>query len=392
MEGRQRRSFTDDYKGQAVDLVASSGRSIGSVAKELGLRDSVLRRWVELRGTGREPTAAARRPTTQATLPSADHAAEIARLQRENERLRMERDILKKSNRDLCWGAEMRFRFIEDRRADYPVTILCDVLGVSPAGYYAWCSRPESQRSVANRELVDDIKRVHRETNGRYGSPRIHVELKAQGRGASRGRIERLMRHHGIRAIMARPRRVRTTDSRHDLPIAANLLERNFTATAPNRIWLADITYIETDQGWLYLATVMDLYSRRIVGWAMADHLRAELPLAALRMAVSAQRPGAGLIHHSDRGVQYASAEYRKVVQSAGLRASMSRKADCYDNAPMESFFHTLKIELVYHTHYATRAEATRDIFAYIEGFYNRTRRHSAIGYVSPIEMELKAA
>ncbi|WP_414645723.1 MULTISPECIES: IS3 family transposase [Bradyrhizobium] len=392
MEGRQRRSFTDDYKRQAVDLVASSGRSIGSVAKELGLRDSVLRRWVELRGTGREPTAAARRPTTQATLPSADHAAEIARLQRENGRLRMERDILKKSNRDLCWGAEMRFRFIEDRRADYPVTILCDVLGVSPAGYYAWRSRPESQRSVANRELVDDIKRVHRETNGRYGSPRIHVELKAQGRGASRGRIERLMRHHGIRAIMARPRRVRTTDSRHDLPIAANLLERNFTATAPNRIWLADITYIETDQGWLYLATVMDLYSRRIVGWAMADHLRAELPLAALRMAVSAQRPGAGLIHHSDRGVQYASAEYRKVVQSAGLRASMSRKADCYDNAPMESFFHTLKIELVYHTHYATRAEATRDIFAYIEGFYNRTRRHSAIGYVSPIEMELKAA
>ncbi|WYJ43390.1 IS3 family transposase [Bradyrhizobium sp. 2S1] len=392
MEGRQRRSFTDDYKGQAVDLVASSGRSIGSVAKELGLRDSVLRRWVELRGTGREPTAAARRPTTQATLPSADHAAEIARLQRENERLRMERDILKKSIANLCWGAEMRFRFIEDRRADYPVTILCDVLGVSPAGYYAWRSRPESQRSVANRELVDDIKRVHRETNGRYGSPRIHVELKAQGRGASRGRIERLMRHHGIRAIMARPRRVRTTDSRHDLPIAANLLERNFTATAPNRIWLADITYIETDQGWLYLATVMDLYSRRIVGWAMADHLRAELPLAALRMAVSAQRPGAGLIHHSDRGVQYASAEYRKVVQSAGLRASMSRKADCYDNAPMESFFHTLKIELVYHTHYATRAEATRDIFAYIEGFYNRTRRHSAIGYVSPIEMELKAA
>ena len=255
-----------------------------------------------------------------------------------------------------------------------------------------WRSRPESQRSAANRELVDDIKRVHRDTNGRYGSPRIHVELKAQGRGASRGRIERLMRHHGIRAIMARPRRVRTTDSRHDLPIAPNLLDRNFTATAPNRIWLADITYIETDQGWLYLAVVMDLFSRKIVGWAMADHLRADLPLAALRMATSAQRPGVGLIHHSDRGVQYASAEYRKLLQSAGFKASMSRKADCYDNAPMESFFHTLKTELVYHTHYATRAEATRDIFAYIEGFYNRTRRHSAIGYLSPIEMELKAA
>jgi putative transposase len=286
----------------------------------------------------------------------------------------------------------MRFRFIEDRRDDYPVVIMCDVLGVSPAGYYAWRSRPESRRSAANRCLVDDIKRVHRDTHGRYGSPRIHIELKAEGRGVSRGRIERLMRHHGIRAIMAQPRRVRTTDSHHDLPIAPNLLRRNFTAAAPNRIWLADITYIETDQGWLYLAAVMDLYSRRIVGWAMRDHLRAELPLAALRMAIAAQRPGAGLIHHSDRGVQYASADYRKVTQSAGFRASMSRTADCYDNAPMESFFHTLKTELVHHRHYATRQEATRDIFAYVEGFYNRTRRHSAIGYISPIEMELKAA
>ena len=286
----------------------------------------------------------------------------------------------------------MRFRFIEDRRGDYPVRILCEVLDVSPAGYYAWRSRPESRRSVANRELVADIKRVHRDACGRYGSPRIHVELKAQGRGVSRGRIERLMRQHGIRAIMARPRRMRTTDSRHGLPIAPNLLDRNFTATAPNRIWLADITYIETDQGWLYLATVLDLYSRRIVGWAMADHLRTDLPLAALKMAISAKRPAAGLIHHSDRGVQYASAEYRKVMQSAGLRVSMSRKGNCYDNAPMESFFHTLKTELVHHRQYATRQEATRDIFAYIEGFYNRTRRHSAIGYLSPIEMELKAA
>jgi putative transposase len=231
----------------------------------------------------------------------------------------------------------MRFRIIEDRRADYPVRVLCDVLGISPAGYYAWRTRPESRRSAANRDLVDDIQQVYREAHGRYGSPRIHAELRAQGRGASRGRIERLMRHHGIRAIMARPRRVRTTDSRHDFPIAANLLERNFTATAPNRIWLADITYVETDQGWLYLATVLDLYSRKVVGWAICDHLRADLPLAALRMAISAQRPDAGLIHHSDRRVQYASAEHRKVIQSAGFQASMSRKGDCYDNAPMES-------------------------------------------------------
>src|SRR4030088_1144506 len=284
----------------------------------------------------------------------------------------------------------MRFRFIEDRRADYPVTIMCDVLGVSPAGHYAWRSRPESARSAANRELVDDIKRVHRDACGRFGGPPTQAELRAQGRGASRGRIERLMRRHGIRAIMPRPRRVRTTDSRHDFPIAPNLLERNFIAAAPNRIWLADITYIETDQGWLYLAAVMDLYSRRIVGWAMDDHLRTELPLAALNMAISTRRPGPNLIHHSDRGVQYASAGYRAALHAAGMQPSMSRRADCWDNAPMESFFHTLKTEQVYHQQYATRSQAKSDIFAYIEGFYNRKRRHSSIGYKTPIQIELK--
>jgi putative transposase len=286
----------------------------------------------------------------------------------------------------------MRFRFIEDHRDDYPVRIMCSVLDVSPAGYYAWRLRPESRRSVANRALLGDIKRVYRDNHGCYGSPRVHRELKAQGRGASRGRIERLMRHHGVRAIMARPRRVRTTDSRHDLPIAPNLVDRDFTTTAPNRIWLADITYVETGEGWLYLSTVMDLYSRKIVGWAMRDHLRTELPLAALRMAISAQRPGIGLIHHSDRGVQYASHEYRAALATSAITASMSRKGNCYDNAPMESFFHTLKTERVHHRKYATRAEAQRDIFAYIEGFYNRTRRHSALGYISPLAMERKAA
>ena len=286
----------------------------------------------------------------------------------------------------------MRFRFIEDHRDDYPVRIMCSVLDVSPAGYYAWRLRPESRRSVANRALLGDIERVYRDNHGCYGSPRVHRELRAQGRGASRGRIERLMRRHGVRAIMARPRRARTTDSRHDLPIAPNLVDRDFTTTAPNRIWLADITYVETGEGWLYLSTVMDLYSRKIVGWAMRDHLRAELPLAALRMAISAQRPGIGLIHHSDRGVQYASHEYRAALAAGAITASMSRKGNCYDNAPMESFFHTLKTERVHHRQYATRAEAQRDIFAYIEGFYNRTRRHSAIGYISPLEMERKAA
>jgi putative transposase len=286
----------------------------------------------------------------------------------------------------------MSFCFIEDHRDAYPVQLMCSVLEVSPAGYYAWRSRPQSARSAANGELLSAIKQVHQDNHGRYGSPRIHIALQNQGRSASRGRIERLMRRHGMRAIMAPARRVRTTDSRHDLPIAPNRLDRNFTAAAPNRVWLADITYIETDEGWLYLAAVMDLFSRKIVGWAMRDHLRTELASTALAMAISRQRPDQGLVHHSDRGVQYAAHDYRSRLQSAGIQASMSRKADCYDNAPMESFFHTLKTELVHHRKYATRAEAQRDVFAYIEGFYNRTRLHSSIGYISPIEMERKAA
>jgi len=286
----------------------------------------------------------------------------------------------------------MSFGFIEDHRDAYPVRVLCAALEVSPAGYYAWRARPQSLRSAANGELVAAIRRVHRDSGARYGSPRVHAALRAQGRGASRGRIERLMRRHGIRAIMASPRRVRTTDSRHTLPIAPNLVARNFTAAAPNRVWLADITYIPTDEGWLYLAAVMDLYSRKIVGWAMRDHLRTELAATALVMAIHQQRPAAGLIHHSDRGVQYASHDYRAALAAAGVTASMSRTADCYDNAPMESFFHTLKTELIHHRQYATRAQAQRDIFAFIEGFYNRTRLHSSIGYISPIEMELKAA
>ncbi len=286
----------------------------------------------------------------------------------------------------------MSFRFIEDHRDSYPVRPMCAVLEVSPAGYYAWRERPVSERARCNASLLAAIRQVHQDSSGRYGSPRVHAVLRRQGRGVSRGRIERLMHRHGIRAIMTPPRRVRTTDSRHDLPIAPNLVEREFTAAAPNRVWLADITYIPTTEGWLYLAAIMDLFSRKIVGWAMRDYMHTELASSALTMAIRLQRPGDGLIHHSDRGVQYASHTYRDALSEAGIAASMSRKADCYDNAPMESFFHTLKTELVHHRQYQTHAEAQRDIFAYIEGFYNRTRLHSAIGYLTPIEMELKAA
>jgi len=286
----------------------------------------------------------------------------------------------------------MSFRFIEDHRDSYPVRLMCAVLEVSPAGYYAWRERPVSERARSNAALLSEVRQIHCDSGRRYGSPRVHAVLRRQGRGVSRGRIERLMQRHGIRAIMAPPRRIRTTDSRHDLPIAPNLIQREFTAAAPNRVWLADITYIPTGEGWLYLAAIMDLFSRKIVGWAMRDYMHSELASSALTMALRLQRPEDGLIHHSDRGVQYASKAYRDILSEARITASMSRTADCYDNAPMESFFHTLKTELVHHRQYQTRTEAQRDIFAYIEGFYNRVRLHSAIGYLPPIEMELNAA
>ncbi len=263
---------------------------------------------------------------------------------------------------------------------------------MSPSGYYAWRTRPERARKAANRQLLADIQRLHDHHRKRYGAPRIHAALRAQGRTVSRGRVERLMRHHGIRAQRPRAYRVCTTDSNHALPIAPNRLDRDFSPAAPNQVWLTDITYVPTDEGWLYLAVILDLFSRKAVGWAMRDHLRTELPLAALAMAVQRQRPTPGLLHHSDRGSQYASAEYRKALKDHGIVQSMSRKGNCWDNAPMESFFGTAKSELVHHQRYPTREAAKRDLFAYIEGYYNRQRLHSAIGYITPEQAELRAA
>ena len=286
----------------------------------------------------------------------------------------------------------MKFRFINDHKEQWPVRTLCRVLGVSPAGYYTWRSRPDSARAVANQELLEHVRRLYAQHHGRYGSPRLHAALRAEGRGVSRGRVERLMRQHGIRAMASRRFRPTTTDSRHGLPVAANLLEQRFVASTPNQVWLADITYVPTGEGWLYLAAVLDLGTRKVVGWAMRDHLRSELATAALLMAIQRQRPGPGLTHHSDRGGQYASGEYRKLLTGAGMKASMSRTGNCYDNAPMESFFHTLKVELVHQRRWATRDEARRDLFAYREGYYNRQRIHSALGYLTPEQAERRMA
>lgn len=281
----------------------------------------------------------------------------------------------------------MRFRFVEVEKALYPVALMCRILQVSRAGFYAWSARAESARSRADRALLVDIKVAHRVSRGTYGSPRIRRELADGGQQVGRGRIARLMRQSGLQG-KAKRRFRNTTDSNHRHPIAANLLKRQFTVSRPNAVWVGDITCVWTLQGWLYVAVLLDLYSRRVVGWAMGKRINQALPLRALRMALSAREPAAGLIHHTDRGSQYAAKDYQKLLKGRGLVCSMSRKGDCWDNAVAESFFATLKGDLDRDCAYFTRAEATSEIFEYIEGFYNRRRRHSFLDYVSPQAFE----
>jgi len=284
----------------------------------------------------------------------------------------------------------VRFEFIQAEKAHFPVELLCQQLGVSRSGFYAWSQRPESARQQADRALAAEVAQVHRDSRGSYGSPRVHAELRARGRRVSRKRVARLM---GQQHLAARRRRrwVRTTDSRHALPVASNVLQRDFSPDKPNSTWATDITYVWTGEGWLYLAVVLDLFSRMVVGWSMSERIDTQLVLAALKMAWEGRQPPQGLIHHSDRGSQYASAEYRQALASRGIQCSMSRKGNCWDNAVVESFFSSLKMELVYLTDFVTRHQARSALFEYIEVFYNRRRRHSSLGYLSPMEYERAA-
>ena len=285
----------------------------------------------------------------------------------------------------------MRYRVIQEHDRRYPIRLMCRALAVSAAGYYAWRIRPESARSVSDRTTLSVIRVIHRESRETYGSPRIWKALVTQGHRIGEHRVARLMRQDGIRAKTVTKWRA-TTQSQHRFPVAANTLERAFTVEAPNRVWAGDITYVWTLEGWLYLAVLLDLYSRRVVGWAMSQRITVELTEQALTMALAKRAPTAGLLHHSDRGSQYAATSYQRVLDEYGLIPSMSRKGNCWDNACVESFFGTLKRELVYQRQYATRGEATQDIFEYIEVFYNRQRRHSTLGYHSPAEYEARAA
>ena len=283
----------------------------------------------------------------------------------------------------------MRFAFVAVEKAWYPVRLLCRCLEVSRAGFYAWQRRPISARKQEDAQLCVEIAASHRESRRTYGSPRILRDLRDQGRQVSRKRVARLMRQQGL-AARRRRRFQRTTDSNHRFPVAANVLMRDFCVKAPNLVWVTDITYIWTQEGWLYLAVILDLFSRRVVGFAMKEQVTRGLALEALGQALGSRPETRDLIHHSDRGSQYASRDYRRALEKAGITCSMSRRGNCWDNAVVESFFGTLKTELIHEREFATRAAAKSAIAEYIEGFYNARRRHSSLGYVSPLMFELQ--
>jgi transposase InsO family protein len=281
-----------------------------------------------------------------------------------------------------------RFRFIAAEEATHPVATLCRVLGVSRSGYYAWRQRPPSARARRDADLTGRIRSIHAASRATYGAPRVRAALASDGERASRKRVARLMRAAGLAGC--RPRRARRTTVADPAARAEDLVRRDFAPPAPARLWVADITYVGTDEGWLYLAAILDAFSRRVVGWAMAEHLRTELALEALRMALAGRRPGATLVHHSDRGCQYAAAAYAAALAPHAIARSMGRPGTCWDNAVAESFFATLKTELLHRRRWPSRRAARTAIFEYIEGFYNRRRLHSTLGYTSPAEFEAR--
>ena len=284
----------------------------------------------------------------------------------------------------------MRFRFISEKVATFPVRAMCRALGVSPAGFYAWRTRPRSLRSRDEERLAVEIESAHEESRGVYGSPRVAEELRSRGRCISTKRVARIMRENGLRGRRRR-RYKATTNSKHAVNVAPNLLARHFTASGPNEVWVTDVTAVSTGVGWLYLAAIVDLFSRAVVGWATSSSNDTEFALAALNAAVAARRPSRGLVHHSDRGSPYASHEYTKRLRQLGMVASMSRTGDCWDNAVAQSFFASLKGEHLDHDWYPSLTAAHAAIADYIDQFYNPQRRHSTLGFLSPDEFELRA-
>ncbi|MDH5669958.1 MAG: IS3 family transposase [Nitrospira sp.] len=377
MERVPRQKYTKEFREQAVQLVQEQELTIPEAARRLAMSDKTLANWVVRARRGQlTKQGESRRPVT-------DLEAEVSRPETRAGRGPHGAGHPKKSHRVLCEGAAARYALMRTLRSQYSLRLLCRVPEVSRSGYYAWRIRRPSKRAQENTRLEVAIQAAHVRTRQTYGPERLQAELRDDGFSAGVGRIKRLRKKLGLRCTQVR-RFTITTDSAHHLPVADNLLAQTFTATRPNEMWVTDITYIATAEGWLYLAGIKDLFTCELVGHAMDASMTTDLVWGALRKALASKRPAPGVLHHSDRGAQYCAKDYQDQLRKFGLIPSMSRKGNCYDNAPMESFWGTLKNEVVHHRRYETREQAKREITEYIEIFYNRQRRHSRLGNRSP--------
>ncbi|HEY0939529.1 MAG TPA: IS3 family transposase [Steroidobacter sp.] len=376
-----RRTFSSEFKREAVRLIKERGVSVAQAARDLDLHENVLRKWVrELSG---DPEHAF--PGQGQMKPE---QAEIARLKKEVAKLRMERDILKKGRGLFRQGVDVKFGFVAKHRGAWPVGMMCGALGVSRSGFYAWLVRPRSWHSLSDEAIGQQVRQSFLDSDRTYGARRIWRDVLEAGHPCGLHRIERLMR---TQALRARPRRRGLPvdrGERSSAAVAPNLLDRQFQAAAPNQKWAADFTYLWTAEGWLYVAVVLDLYSRRAVGWSMQSQMTTQLVTDALMMAIWRRGQPDALLHHSDRGSQYTSDRFQRLLGELGITCSMSRSGNCWDNSAMESFFKSLKTERIDRKVYRSRAEAKADVFDYIERFYNARRRHSTLGYLSPVQFE----
>ncbi|MEP3300116.1 MAG: IS3 family transposase [Pseudoruegeria sp.] len=372
--------YTDDFRSDAVRIAISSGLTRPLVSSDLGVGLSTLNKWFQKH-----------QHDDLMSGPHEDVEKENERLRKEVRLLREEREVFKKGGDLLCRPKPVRFAFIEVWKEDWSVELLCRVMQVSSRGFRAWRVRPMSQRQRDDMVILAHIREQHRLSLQSYGRPRMTEELQELRVNVGHRRIGRLMRENGIKIIGTRKYKA-TTDSNHALNIAPNLLDQDSSASGPNQKWAGDISYIWTGEGWLYLAVILDLYSRRVIGWAISNRMKRDLAIRALDMAVALRQPPKGCIHHTDRGSQYCSNEYQKRLSKHGLKVSMSGKGNCYDNSMVETFFKSLKAELIWRNRWETRRQAEGAIFQYINGFYSPRRRHSSLGGKSPLAFERKAA
>ncbi|WP_085982890.1 IS3 family transposase [Octadecabacter antarcticus] len=372
--------YTDEFRRDAVRMATTSGLTRPQLSSDLGVGLSTLNKWVQQH-----------QHDDLMSGPHQDVEKENTRLRKEVRLLREEREVLKKAGDLLCRPKPVRFAFIDVWKEEWPAEFLCRVMRVTSRGFRAWRVRPMSQRQRDDMVILAHIREQHRLSLQSYGRPRMTEELQELGLKVGHRRVGRLMGENGIKIIRTQKYKA-TTDSNHTFNIAPNLLDQDFSATGPNQKWAGDISYIWTSEGWLYLAVILDLYSRRVIGWAVSNRMKKDLAIRALDMAVALRQPPEDCIHHTDRGSQYCSNEYQKRLSKHGFKISMSGKGNCYDNSMVETFFKSIKAELIWRNRWDTRRQAEGAIFQYINGFYNPRRRHSSLGGKSPLAFERKAA